>query len=106
MLINLTELFSVDGKRDYTCDIDINRLCTSKAMHMTSYHAVRSSCMSVILGTKSFFSPANAEVTLQMPCDRCLEPVDIPFELEFDEESGHVKEPKASVQKISMNSPM
>ena len=31
MLINLTELFSVDGKeKDYTCDIDINQLCTSK----------------------------------------------------------------------------
>ena len=27
MLINLTELFTVDGKeKDYTCDIDMNQL--------------------------------------------------------------------------------
>ncbi len=59
MLINLTELFSVDGKeKDYTCDIDIGISFAPARMHMTSYHAVRYSCMSVILGTKSFFSPA------------------------------------------------
>ena len=48
MLINLTELFSVDGKeKDYTCGIDMNQLCTSKDAYDI-----------VILGTKSFFSPA------------------------------------------------
>ena len=86
MLINLTELFSVDGKeKDYTCDIDINQLCTSKdAYDIVSRSPVKLHVRN--LGDKKLLLTGNAEVTLQMPCDRCLEPVDIPFELEFDEE--------------------
>ena len=86
MLINLTELFSVDGKeKDYTCDIDINQLCTSKdAYDIVSRSPVKLHVRN--LGDKKLLLTGNAEVTLQMPCDRCLEPVDIPFKLEFDEE--------------------
>lgn len=58
MLINLTELFSIDGKeKDYTCDIEIHQLCTSK----TAYDIVkrsRFSCISRILETRSFFLQA------------------------------------------------
>ena len=91
MLINLTELFSVDGKeKDYTCDIDINQLCTSKdAYDIVSRSPVQLHIRN--LGDKKLLLTGNAQVTLQMPCDRCLEPVDIPFELELDEELDMTK---------------
>ena len=105
MLINLTELFSVDGKeKDYTCDIDINQLCTSKdAYDIVSRSPVKLHVRN--LGDKKLLLTGNAEVTLQMPCDRCLEPVIFPLNWNSTK-SWICQRPKASVQKISMNSPM
>lgn len=86
MLINLTELFSRDGKeKDYTCDIDLDQLCTTDA----AFDLVSKSPVTLHirnLGERKLLLEGKAEVTLQIPCDRCLEPVDYPFHLTFGEE--------------------
>ncbi len=99
MLINLTELFSVDGKeKDYTCDIDMNQLCTSKdAYDIVSRSPVQLHVRN--LGDKKLLLTGSAEVTLQMPCDRCLEPVDIPFESGIRRRTGYVKDRKRAYRR-------
>ena len=66
MLINLTELFSVDGKeKDYTCGIDMNQLCTSKdAYDIVSRSPVQLHVRN--LGDKKLLLTGSAEVTLHM----------------------------------------
>ncbi len=87
MLINLTELFSVEGKKRlyvryrHEPDFAPARMPYDIVFTQSWYNY-----MSENLGDGSFFSLAVQNLTLQMPCDRCLEPVDIPFNLEFDEE--------------------
>ena len=70
MLINLTELFSVDGKeKDYTCGIDMNQLCTSKdAYDIVSRSPVQLHVRN--LGDKKLLLTGSAEVTLQMQIGR------------------------------------
>lgn len=81
MLINLTELFTLEGKeKTYTPDIE-----------MKVYHSpigdfeVKSKEPVVLrirnLGGKKLEAEGKAKLTLIIPCDRCLEPV--PVELEF-----------------------
>lgn len=86
MLINLTELFSRDGKeKTYTCRIDMDSLETTKG----SYEIVAKNPVSLRiqnLGDRKLLLEGSAEVTLQIPCDRCLEPVDYPFQLDMNEE--------------------
>lgn len=82
MLINLTELFTLEGKeKTYTPDIE-----------MTVYHgpngdykvaAEKPVTLRIInLGGKKLVVEGKAELTLVIPCDRCLEPV--PIDLDFD----------------------
>ena len=82
MLINLTELFTLDGKeKTYTPDID-----------MKIYHgpygdyevaAAKPVVLRIMnLGGKKLEVEGKACLTLAIPCARCLEPV--PVELEFD----------------------
>lgn len=86
MLINLTELFSVEGKeKTYTAVID-----------MDSFPAPGGACEIVSkmpavlrirnLGSKKLLLEGRTELTLRMPCSRCLEPVDVPFALELSQE--------------------
>ena len=58
MLINLTELFSVDGKeKDYTCGIGYEPALQPARMHYDIvYTQPGTAACHVILGTKSFFS--------------------------------------------------
>ena len=86
MLINLTELFTRDGKeKDYLCGIDIDRLHTGGA----EFDIVEKTPVSLHirnLGDKKLLMEGHAGVTLRIPCDRCLEPVDCPFVLDMEEE--------------------
>ncbi len=86
MLINLTELFSRDGKeKTYTCSIDMDHLQTSE----DTYEIVAKKPVSLRirnLGDRKLLLEGTAELTLQIPCGRCLEPVDYPFTLDMNEE--------------------
>jgi uncharacterized protein len=82
MLINLTELFTLDGKeKTYTPDIEM------KVFHWPSGQgevvAEKPVILRIInLGGKKLEVEGKAELTLIIPCDRCLDPV--PVDLAFD----------------------
>lgn len=86
MLINLTELFSSDGKENnYTCDVDMKALHTKEE----DFPVVSSEPVTLRirnLGDRKLLAEGKAKLTLQIPCARCLEPVDCPFDLELYEE--------------------
>lgn len=86
MLINLTELFSRDGKeKTYACDIDMDQLHTTEAdFDIVSREPVELHIRN--LGERKLLLQGQAKLTLQIPCDRCLDPVDWPFELSLEEE--------------------
>ena len=75
MLINLTELFSREGKeKTYTCSIDMDTLTTMKeAFPIVSKGPVSLQIRN--LGNRKLLLTGSAEITLQIPCSRCLEPV-------------------------------
>ena len=86
MLINLSELFSRDGKeKTYACDIDMDQLHTTEAdFDIVSREPVELHIRN--LGERKLLLQGQAKLTLQIPCDRCLDPVDWPFELSLEEE--------------------
>jgi len=86
MLINLSELFPVEGKsRTYTVPLE-----------MTSFHAadgdyeiVEKEPVTLTVtneGNKVFTVIGEAALTLSMVCARCLEPVRVSFNLVIDQE--------------------
>ena len=86
MLINLTELFSREGKeKTYTCSIDMDTLTTTKeAFPIVSKEPVSLRIQN--LGNRKLLLTGSAELTLQIPCSRCHEPVDCPFSLDLEDE--------------------
>ncbi len=86
MLINLTELFTRDGKeKDYLCAVDMERLHTGSAVfELVSKEPVALHIRN--LGGRKLLMEGDASVTLQIPCDRCLEPVGCPIHLHIGEE--------------------
>ncbi len=86
MLINLTELFSLDGKeKAYTLDIEMDVFQAPDGAY-----PIVSKCPLTLkmknLGGKKFLMEGRAELTLAIPCSRCLEPVDSLFELDICQE--------------------
>ncbi|MCI6887388.1 MAG: DUF177 domain-containing protein [Lachnospiraceae bacterium] len=86
MLINLTELFSRDGKeKNYTLDIEMETFETPDGVcDIISKEPVELHIKN--LGDRKLLAEGSARLTLQMPCSRCLEPVDVPFDLTIEEE--------------------
>lgn len=86
MLINLTELFSRDGKeKTYTLDIEMNVFRAPDAV----YDIVSKKPVSLRirnLGGRKLLVEGKASLALEIPCSRCLEPVRCPFELDIGEE--------------------
>ncbi len=86
MLLNLSELFSVNGKeKTYTLDITMDEFSASEAVYpIVSKDPVILRLQN--LGEKKLLLTGTAGVTLEIPCDRCLEPISHCVELEFNEE--------------------
>ena len=84
MLINLTELFTREGKtNDYAVELDCREfqipqgICpVSDSKPVTFY--------SENVGDRTLVLSGEAEFTLMIPCDRCLEPVEVPFQLSIE----------------------
>ena len=75
MLINLSELFPVEGKsKTYTVPLEMTHFKGSDC----SYKIVEKERVLTVAG--------KAVLSLEMPCARCLDPVIVPFELEIDQE--------------------
>lgn len=86
MLINLTELFPVEGKsKTYTQELEMTQF---KAPDGT-YEIVEKHPVTLVItnqGDKVLTVTGEADLCLEMPCSRCLDPVRIPFHLEIEQE--------------------
>ena len=82
MLINLSELFTLEGKeKTYTPDIEMDIYhCPNGDYEVASKDKVVLRIMN--LGDRKLEVEGKAKLTLKVPCDRCLDPVEVP--LEFD----------------------
>ncbi len=83
MLINLTELFSVEGKeKTYTPEIDMDVFqAPDGSLEISLKKPVTLKLRN--LGGKKLLLEGKAFLSLRIPCSRCLEPVEVPFELEL-----------------------
>mgnify|MGYP002511265467 CR=1 FL=1 len=86
MLINLSELFPVEGKsKTYTPELEM----TQFRMADTVYDIAEKGPLSLMItnrGNKKLTLAGTADLVLIMPCARCLDPVRVPFQLEIDQE--------------------
>ncbi len=86
MLINLSELFTRDGKeKTYAPGIEMNELHASDGV----YEIISKGPVSLHIrniGGRKLLLTGNMKATLHIPCARCLEPVAYPFDLDVDEE--------------------
>jgi len=86
MLINLTELLSIDGKEKiYTQDIEMDQLKTPDGVYKID--SGKPVVLKIVhLGNKKLYMKGLIEVSLLIPCDRCLEPVENHFRIEVEQE--------------------
>lgn len=86
MQINLSELFSIDGKeKNYTLDVEMDQYCSQDVVYdIVSKEPVTLRVRN--LGDRRLLIQGSANLTLAIPCARCLEPVPCPIGLEIDDE--------------------
>ena len=86
MLINLSELFTCEGKKKvYNAEIGL----TEVSMGRETYRIVSKSPFDLTVtntGARKYFLEGSTEVTVEIPCSRCLEPVAYVCELTLDRE--------------------
>lgn len=86
MLINLSELFPVEGKsKTYTPELEM----TQFRLADTVYDIAEKGPLSLVItnrGNKKLALAGTIDLVLIMPCARCLDPVRVPFHLEIDQE--------------------
>lgn len=86
MLINLSELFSCQGKmKTYTQELEL----TQFHCPLGDYEIVEKEPVTLHIthtGEKKMTVEGEAKFTILIPCDRCLEPVAVPFALAIGEE--------------------
>lgn len=86
MLINLTDVFTSEGKVvRKTIPLDMTAFrCGSGTFPITEESPIQLTMSN--LGVGKALVEGTAEVTLRMECDRCLEPVSVSLELVFSRE--------------------
>ena len=84
MLINLTELFTREGKtNDYAVELDCREfqipqgICPVSDSKPVTFYIEN-------VGDRTLVLSGEAEFTLMIPCDRCLELVEVPFQLSIE----------------------
>ena len=84
MLINLSELFPAEGKsKTYRVPLEMESFSVSGG----TYPVVRREPVELVIenqGDKGFSVKGRAVLSLSIPCARCLEPVEVPFDLAID----------------------
>ena len=83
MQINLTELFTRDGKElDVTAELDMTSFCASDGEYeLTDSQPVKLHFTNT--GDRTLTVEGSAQLALLIPCSRCLEPVKVPFSLDL-----------------------
>ena len=86
MLINLSELYSCQGKKKtYTLHLEMEQFSTPDGIcEIVDKEPVTLTVVNE--GNRRFLVKGEAGLSLVMPCSRCLEPVIVPFHLEIDQE--------------------
>lgn len=86
MVIDLTDILQNEGKiREITAEIDMD----SVSSRLGSFPIVRKSPVSLRLtneGKRKIRLEGSAEITVQIPCDRCLKETERTLPLEFERE--------------------
>ena len=84
MQINLSELFSSDGKeKTYTQDIEMTRFQAPDGVYeIVEKESVRLTVRHV--GNRKLEMSGEIRLSLEIPCDRCLTPVKVDFDLDVD----------------------
>ena len=86
MLINLSELFSVEGKaKTYHCNLEMDQFHSPQG----DYEIVKKDPVVLEIineGNRVFHLKGKGAVTLSIPCSRCLEPVEVPISVKIDDE--------------------
>lgn len=84
MLINLTELFTRDGKEKiYTQELEMEKFRAPDGVYdLVEAKPVRLHVMNA--GDRTLVLDGSAELSLMIPCSRCLELVKIPFSLNLE----------------------
>ncbi len=86
MPINLTELFSCQGKeKSYTQDLEMELFHGPNG----TYAVAEKGPVTLTIthtGDKKLEIRGEVSLALTMPCDRCLDPVKVPFHLSIEEE--------------------
>lgn len=83
MQINLTELFTRDGKElDVTADLDMTSLSTPEGEYELA-EAEPVKLHFVNIGDRTLTAEGSVKLSLMIPCSRCLEPVKVPFSLDL-----------------------
>ena len=84
MLINLSELFPAEGKsKTYRVPLEMESFSVSGG----TYPVVRREPVELVIenqGDRVFSVKGRAVLGLSIPCARCLEPVEVPFDLAID----------------------
>lgn len=100
MLINLSELFSCQGKvKTYTQSLEMEQFHGPNGVYEVAEKEP------VVLnithtGEKKMMVEGEAKLALLMPCDRCLEPVRVPFVLSIEEELDMSQEEEERVEAL------
>ncbi len=97
MKLNLTDVLLEDKRFDQEVPIDIDRLEYS----FGTYPITEKSGMKITVvkdGKRDLRIHGTASITVSIPCDRCLEDVQVPLELDFDErvQTGGADSPEAA----------
>ncbi len=86
MLINLTDVFSVEGKdREESFDFEPNEVSyMGNTYQVLEKSPVMVHCSNI--GTGKALVLGKADLVLSIPCDRCLKDVKVPVSIRFEEE--------------------
>ena len=84
MLINLTELFTRDGKeQDYTQELEMEKFQAPDDVYdLAETEPVRLHVVNA--GDRTLVLDGTARLSLMIPCSRCLELVKVPFSLTLE----------------------
>jgi len=95
MLINLTDVFSVEGKdREESFDFDLNEISyMGNTYQVLEKSPVMVRCSNI--GTGKALVLGKADLVLSIPCDRCLKDVKVPVSIRFEEEFFSPDGPKS-----------
>ncbi|MCC8126943.1 MAG: DUF177 domain-containing protein [Clostridiales bacterium] len=87
MKISLFEICAVDGReRDYTCEIEMKAFSSPDG----DYDLIQKEPVTLHIvntGDQKLEITGRLRLSLSVPCSRCLEPVEVPFDLDIEQET-------------------